>query len=675
MMWLESLVPGALALGYVICLRRWFDYRRLAVRTSVLVAFWLLQARYFYWRATSTLPEGPSSVVAVAWGVLLLELGAQLLAQLGYARSARHYVDRSAEADAHADWWRAEPPLVDLFIPTYNEGAGVLLKTLAGARYQDYPRLRVWVLDDGKRDWLQELCEQRGVNYIRRSDNQHYKSGNLNNALAHVQQGSPPDFIAVLDADFVPKRSFVSRCMALMYDPKTALVQTPQEFFNADPIQYAFGSQATWPDDLRFLFCVELRGLDGTGNSSCCGTSFLIRRSALDRIGGFPTESVAEDLLTAVKLGRAGLRCVYLKEHLSSGLAAEGMIEHLNQRARWVHGLVEVGRSPWAPAAGAPWPLSWFHFAEFSLRKGAVFLQRHVFLWIPIAAWWTGHWLYQAELADAARWILPLIILRWALVWLEQGATLPLISDVTTLLPSLAIIRSTAASWLRPAALPFVVTAKGTRRDRWTIHWRLVAYFGGVLGLTSLGLIAHAAGRSPLVYSGSLGFLVLWSAYDILVCGLTLVPCLERPKYRASERFATSDPVTLRVAGERHACTLVDLSTTGAAIDCGALELVPGTRVTVDVPSCAALAALVVRRAAGRRFGVAFQTTAADFEALVRKLYCSNDYIHPSRTWSLTGACVALGRRAFGLPALGRQRGEDDRGPEGMQHAASHRRV
>jgi cellulose synthase (UDP-forming) len=126
-------------------------------------------------------------------------------------------------------------PAVDGFIPTYNEPLDVLERTIVGALALDYPRdkLKVYVLDDKRRDWLRAFCEEKGAIHVTRPDNLHAKAGNMNNGLK-VSSG---DFIAVFDADFVPYRAFLRRTVPFFQDPSIGIVQTPQHFFNKDPVQ------------------------------------------------------------------------------------------------------------------------------------------------------------------------------------------------------------------------------------------------------------------------------------------------------------------------------------------------------------------------------------------------------------------------------------------------------
>jgi cellulose synthase (UDP-forming) len=137
--------------------------------------------------------------------------------------------DRTQEADTHEDRLRAlRPELlpdVDVFIATYNEPIDVLEKTINGALALDWPadRLRVHVLDDGKRAWLETYCAELGARYRTRHDNSHAKAGNINAAIAAT---SAPYFM-VLDADFVPQQNFLYRAMGFFEDSKVGIVQIP----------------------------------------------------------------------------------------------------------------------------------------------------------------------------------------------------------------------------------------------------------------------------------------------------------------------------------------------------------------------------------------------------------------------------------------------------------------
>jgi cellulose synthase (UDP-forming) len=155
-----------------------------------------------------------------------------------------------------------------IFIATYNEPASVLERTNGGAMAIDHPDLRVFVLDDGARDFVRDLAQELGAHYVFRVKGQHAKAGNVNNGLARaLSTGRQPAFILLLDADFVPS---VKRTLGLFAEPDVGIVQTPQHFFNTDPIQTNLLCASVWPDEQRFFFEILMPAKDAWGAAFCC---------------------------------------------------------------------------------------------------------------------------------------------------------------------------------------------------------------------------------------------------------------------------------------------------------------------------------------------------------------------------------------------------------------------
>jgi cellulose synthase (UDP-forming) len=287
----------------------------------------LLLARYVVWRLTQTVPPFAFSVAGIwPYLFLLFELASVVMTVITYLTLSRH-TDRTPEVEAALPALRERAPYkIALLIPTYNEPLVVLERTILGALVQDYPGVQVWVLDDSKRDWLRDYCAEAGVGYGTRTGNAGAKAGNMNAGLATIRAtGFEPDFLGVLDADFVPTASFIRRCLALhLVHPEAGIVQTPQHFFNPDPIQMNLALSGMAPDEQRFFFDELLPGRDGWGTAFCCGTSSVIRAAAVDAIDGFPMDSVTEDMLMSMRMREAGYETLYLNEPLTTGLARKG---------------------------------------------------------------------------------------------------------------------------------------------------------------------------------------------------------------------------------------------------------------------------------------------------------------------------------------------------------------
>ena len=233
----------------------------------------------------------------------------------------------------------ARPGLkVDVFICTYNEEPDLLRKTIMGAQAIDYPHT-TYVLDDGRRDEVRDLAEALGIKYITRGDNFHAKAGNINNALKHTHG----DFIAILDADHVPLPDFLDMMLGYFDDAKVGFVQSPQTFYNFDALEedvdYQFGKQ--W-EEAEIFFHLTMPGKNRWGSAYFCGTGGVFRRAALEEVGGFATETITEDIHTAMKVHSRGWKSVYVAQHLASGLAPCDLASYHTQRTRWAVGNLHV---------------------------------------------------------------------------------------------------------------------------------------------------------------------------------------------------------------------------------------------------------------------------------------------------------------------------------------------
>ncbi|WP_183714731.1 glycosyltransferase [Bradyrhizobium sp. ERR14] len=94
------------------------------------------------------------------------------------------------------------------FITTYNEPSDVLERTIIGGTDIRYPRLQIFVLDDGARNWVRQLCELHEIGYLARSDKEHAKAGNINHALlARARHPIPRPLVPYLTPISFPMRT------------------------------------------------------------------------------------------------------------------------------------------------------------------------------------------------------------------------------------------------------------------------------------------------------------------------------------------------------------------------------------------------------------------------------------------------------------------------------------
>jgi cellulose synthase/poly-beta-1,6-N-acetylglucosamine synthase-like glycosyltransferase len=597
-------------------------------RTALFVICIVLTWRYILWRFTDTLPPLALRFESLyAWGFSVTEALACLGWTFGFINLSRTK-SRSDEATRQRTWLAASKhlPRIDVLITTYNEEEQILLRSIVGALGIDFPEVRVWVLDDGRRPWLEQLCKEKGVNYVTRSTNAHAKAGNINHALDILHdEPDPPEFVAVFDADFVAHRDFLWRTVPLFHDARVGLVQTPQHFFNRDPIQANLIVGHVWPDEQRFFFDHVLASKDAWGGAFCCGTSSVIRVSALESCGGFPTDSVTEDFLLTLRLDHLGWRTVYLNEPLSVGLAPEGMKEYVTQRGRWCLGLMQILRSPLGPLSTGRLSLPYrIGLIDAFLYWSAGFLFKLLCLLAPIVYWFTGVTVGTANVSAVIAHFLPYYIaVMVTLYWITGGLIQPVLTDVSHVLTMPAALKSTVIGLLRPRGHSFKVTPKGGSRKRLLVQWRRGAGFGLILGLTVLGMLyASLADYTPeRQEAGSTAVVLFWSVYNIVVLLLAMAVCVEFPRFRGEERIASSERVEVSFGSFMFTARLSDISVTGAQVRAPS-PADPGDFVSLKLQDVGEVEARITRPTADG-FAVEFIETDALRDALIRKIYCS----------------------------------------------------
>lgn len=180
----------------------------------------------------------------------------------------------------------------------------------------------------------ESLAARLGVTCITRTVPGGAKAGNINHALAQTAG----EIIAVLDVDHVPHADFLKKTAGYFKDARVAFVQSPQFYKNAAENTI---TGAAWEQQALFFGSICI-GKERLGGATMCGTNMLIRRSALEAVGGVDQTSIVEDFLTGMRLHARGLRSVYVPEVLAEGLAPEDLLSYHTQQFRWARGSLEV---------------------------------------------------------------------------------------------------------------------------------------------------------------------------------------------------------------------------------------------------------------------------------------------------------------------------------------------
>lgn len=439
---------------------------------------------------------------------------------------------------------------VDVFITCYDEPLEVIRRTAIGARAIRYPH-KTYILDDGSRDEVQAMTQELGLGYLRRSTNEHAKAGNLNNALKHTSG----DFILQLDADHVPLPHILDRVLGFFdEDPKLAFVQTPQDFYNTDAFTYNVDEQSRriW-EEQRLFFGVIQAGKDSLNCTFFCGCSAVIRRAALDSIGGFSTQTITEDIETSLVLHANGWNSAFYGESLVYGLAAHNAVAFHTQHLRWGQGGMQVLKrfNPITyPGLSLAQRISYFG----SLTAYVGGLQKLVYYASPLIFFFSGVLPIKALNSEFLARFLPFLFLSFLLseAW-SRGRSNTWISERFHMVKFWTYTRA-CFSFFSNREQKFKVTPKGPGHVPFKTYSPQVV----LMGLTGLAVVwATIAYEMGWVnYSGARGWTsvaflsnLFWAAINFAVAAAVVRFSMQARQHRADHRFRDRFPVTLAIAG------------------------------------------------------------------------------------------------------------------------------
>lgn len=575
---------------------------------AAVVAWAAITAVYFYVRVPLWNPEAPILSSLLLWAELF---GVATLALHIFATWS--LINRRAPKPATGQ-------KADIFITTWNEPVEMLRNTLLAAKQVRHAG-KIWLLDDGARCEMRELSAELGVQYISRTDRSHAKAGNLNNALLH----SEAELVAIFDCDHAPAPDFLEKTIGYFQDRKVAFVQTPQDFYNVDSFQHR-GSQEereVWHEQTLFYRVIQ-PGKDRWNAAFFCGSCAVVRRTALDDIGGFATGTITEDLHTSLKMHKRGWCSAYHAEALAFGLSPANLDQYETQRLRWARGAMQV------------WSKEGFLFTKgLTIPQRLSYLgstgtyfegwQKAIVYFMPIVVILTG-WLPIVQVDPAFLLLFCLWLLSGMAVneIVSRGYAKTLWMEEYNFFRYFTFIRATFALVV-PLNWRFVVTPKGrvtsARLPTILLPQALVgvgAFFALVLGTW----LYHAHSHLPAaVYSVTIVFL----AYNLVLAGKALDFAIEHLRQRrGSHRFPLPMLISLEAAGRRDLLVAEDVSSEGMMLSGGHLREGDIVEGMIPLPGEELrFRGTVVRRSAdGQRVGVEFLwSSPAEADALNACLY------------------------------------------------------
>ena len=565
--WREQAIAGTLLILGAILLSGLS--RSAGVTMTLMVLSMFSTLRYGYWRSVETWNGVTSAGHLHQWDtvfvllLLIAEFYAFATLALGYfqtLRPLRRPPVRLAGQPAH---W----PTVDVLIPTYNEPLEVVRATVLAALALDYPadKMEVVLLDDGRRNEFRDWAARVGAGYMTRSSNAHAKAGNINHALQHTTG----EYVAIFDCDHVPTRSFLQMTLGwFIRDPRLGLVQTPHHFYSPDPFERNLGQFRKVPNEAALFHRLVQDGNDLWNASFFCGSCAVLRRQALDEIGGIAVETVTEDAHTALRMQRRGWNTAYINVPQAAGLATESLSAHIGQRIRWARGMVQILRTE-NPLFGRG-----LSFAQrlcyFNATTHFLFaLPRLIFLTVPLTYLLFGMVnIYGYSLAVFAYALPHLGLAHVTNSRIQRGYRSSFWNEIYEAVLAPYILFPTLLALINPRLGRFNVTAKGGIVDRSYFDHLVALPFVLLLALNVTGIVmAYQRYVTDPAHHDTVIMNAIWTFYNIVILSVAASVAREKRQRRSDVRVDVHVPVTLVFAdGTAIAGTSAQLSRRGATV-------------------------------------------------------------------------------------------------------------
>ena len=242
--------------------------------------------------------------------------------------------------------WSA--PMVSIHVPCCDEPPDMVRRTLEALSRLDYPAFEVLVVDNNSRDpaataEIERICDGLGprFRFVHLATCRGFKAGALNHALTLT--AAEAEVIAVIDSDYVVASDWLAALVPAFDDPGLALVQAPQDY--RDGATHPFKAMCYW--EYAAFFRIGMVERDRSNAIIQHGTMTLIRRRALESVGGWAEWCITEDAELGLRLLAAGWRSRYTAHSYGWGLVPDSLAAYKRQRFRWAYGAVQILKRHW----------------------------------------------------------------------------------------------------------------------------------------------------------------------------------------------------------------------------------------------------------------------------------------------------------------------------------------
>lgn len=285
-----------------------------------------------------------------------------------------HYHKHRNEVDG--DLPLNETPMVTVQLPLYNE-MYVVRRLIEASCNIEYPKdkLEIQVLDDSTDETVDLVAsivrekQEQGyiIHHVRRANRQGFKAGALKEGL----KTAAGEFVAVFDADFIPKPEFLKKTIPYFYtDRKIGMVQTRWEHLNGE---YSLMTR-TQAMALDGHFVIEQNIRNRAGYFiQFNGTGGVWRKTCIVDAGNWQSDTLTEDLDLSYRAQLRGWKFKFLRDVTSPAELPAEINALKSQQFRWTKGAIETARKLLPMVWGANIPFRIKFHSTFHLTSNIVF--------------------------------------------------------------------------------------------------------------------------------------------------------------------------------------------------------------------------------------------------------------------------------------------------------------
>ena len=268
-----------------------------------------------------------------------------------------------------------EFPLVTIQLPVFNE-MYVVERLIRSTCEMDYPidKLEIQVLDDSTDETVDIVArkvkeyQQAGFDivHLHRDNRAGYKAGALKEGLKTAKG----EFIAIFDADFIPKKNFLKTVLPFFNDPKIGMVQTRWEHINRG---YSLITQVVALSlDGHFVMEQQARNkADYFINFN--GTSGMWRKACIFDAGNWEADTLTEDLDLSYRAQLKGWKFKYLTDFTTPAEVPSEINSVKSQQFRWTKGAIETCKKILPRVWKSKYPLKLKIISTYHLTNNIVF--------------------------------------------------------------------------------------------------------------------------------------------------------------------------------------------------------------------------------------------------------------------------------------------------------------